>query len=994
MTTNLKANSRGSVWNRWEPHIHTPGTILNDQYVGHNEGWDDFIKRINDASPIIRALGVTDYLTLASYRKVLEYKAEGRLACVDLMFPNIELRFDLGTGRNVAINGHLLISPEDPTHLQMAERFLNKLTFSAHNQRFNCNRDDLILLGRAHVNNSLLDEKAALREGTNQFKVNFEQLLEQFKSDKWAFENILLGLAVNSGDGTSGLNNDASFAAMRKFIERNAHIMFSSHENQRQFWLGKGVATKEKILEIYGGCKPCIHGSDAHTNENVGKAHDNRFTWIKGDLTFEGLRQICLEPEDRVHIGETAPNNNVASRTIEQVTVANAYWMRSHELAINSGLVAVVGARGSGKTALVDLIAAGGLVVSRQLTERSFIQRASEYLVGVVVRLAWGAGSTTACNIDHLTQDNGDVPRVQYLSQQFVDRLCSAEGVTDELLREVERVIFTAHPESERLGLPDFMALLDFRAGNARELRVEGERSLKELSTLIAKELSKVNSVESLSRKISDKVHLIETDKVSRQALILDGQNDRVQHLQKVSKALDETSKKLDVANRKSAALANLKNAVNTGRSTTFPNYTSKLIQNYSEAGLDSLQWNAFKLDFIGDVDELVEHQLALAKGNVQTILGPHPIDNNITATTPSFISDYDQLDSQNFNTLKNEVKRLELLIGIDSSNTQQYNRLSVKLSKEEAELDKMKRELEDAQGASERIKQLLLQKKVAYKNTFDAILEEERELAKLYQPLMANLTNNGGTLNKLSFQVKRTADTMLWSQEGEQLLDMRKIGDFRGKGSLMKAVDSELKNVWEKGNSEEIAQALSSFRNKYENAIKDHAPIERSDSQSYGDWAVKIGDWLYSTKHISVKYGIQYDGVDIQQLSPGTRGIVLLLLYLAVDKEDDRPLIIDQPEENLDPKSIFKELVPLFIAVKKRRQVIIVTHNANLVVNTDADQVIVAKGGDHRPGQLPEISYISGGLENSVIRGLVCEILEGGEEAFKERAKRLRVAF
>ena len=138
--------------------------------------------------------------------------------------------------------------------------------------------------------------------------------------------------------------------------------------------------------------------------------------------------------------------------------------------------------------------------------------------------------------------------------------------------------------------------------------------------------------------------------------------------------------------------------------------------------------------------------------------------------------------------------------------------------------------------------------------------------------------------------------------------------------------------------------------------------------------------------------YGLQYDGVDIEQLSPGTRGIVLLLLYLAIDAEDDRPLIIDQPEENLDPQSIFQELVYRFRDAKKRRQIIIVTHNANLVVNTDADQVIVATCGPHRPGQLPLITYESGGLENSRIRQHVCDILEGGERAFKERAKRLRV--
>ena len=102
--------------------------------------------------------------------------------------------------------------------------------------------------------------------------------------------------------------------------------------------------------------------------------------------------------------------------------------------------------------------------------------------------------------------------------------------------------------------------------------------------------------------------------------------------------------------------------------------------------------------------------------------------------------------------------------------------------------------------------------------------------------------------------------------------------------------------------------------------------------------------------------------------------------------------MIIDQPEENLDPKSIYEDLVERFKTARLRRQIIIITHNANLVVNTDADQVIVAKCGPHRPGYLPELSYQSGGLENPAIRKEVCEILEGGETAFKERAKRLRV--
>ena len=107
--------------------------------------------------------------------------------------------------------------------------------------------------------------------------------------------------------------------------------------------------------------------------------------------------------------------------------------------------------------------------------------------------------------------------------------------------------------------------------------------------------------------------------------------------------------------------------------------------------------------------------------------------------------------------------------------------------------------------------------------------------------------------------------------------------------------------------------------------------------------WNKDVAAWLYDTSHITIRYGIEYEGVAIEQLSPGTRGVVLLLLYLAVDLQDRRPLIIDQPEENLDPNSVYEELVPHFCEARKRRQVIIVTHNANLVVNTDADQVLVA---------------------------------------------------
>jgi predicted ATPase len=135
------------------------------------------------------------------------------------------------------------------------------------------------------------------------------------------------------------------------------------------------------------------------------------------------------------------------------------------------------------------------------------------------------------------------------------------------------------------------------------------------------------------------------------------------------------------------------------------------------------------------------------------------------------------------------------------------------------------------------------------------------------------------------------------------------------------------------------------------------------------------------------------YDKLRIESLSPGTRGIVLLLLYLAVDRAESDPLIIDQPEENLDPESVYWELVQLFRDASRRRQIIMVTHNANLDVNTDVDQVIVAQCENFEDGKLPELRYTSGGLENPHIRELVCKVLEGGAEAFRQRARRLRIS-
>jgi hypothetical protein len=348
-------------------------------------------------------------------------------------------------------------------------------------------------------------------------------------------------------------------------------------------------------------------------------------------------------------------------------------------------------------------------------------------------------------------------------------------------------------------------------------------------------------------------------------------------------------------------------------------------------------------------------------------------------------------LAKQTLSLLLKEQQRVQALVGIDQVNSRKYAQLTEKIAKTEAELARLASAIESAENADARIAELRSARTEAYAGVFAAIVEEQRALEELYAPLAEKLQGQHGALAKLSFSVRRNVDIAAWANAAEDLLDLR-TGPFRRRGTLAAEAEKVLGRAWRMGSAEEVSAAMATFREEHEASLRHHAPEATSDRKEMRAWSAAVGRWLHSTEHIEVSYGICYDRVEIEQLSPGTRGIVLLLLYLAIDGEDDRPLIIDQPEENLDPKSIFDELVWRFRETKQRRQIIIVTHNANLVVNTDADQVIVAASGAHRPGRLPLISYASGGLENSEIRRQVCDILEGGAAAFIERAKRLRV--
>ncbi len=970
----------GSRWRRWNPHIHAPGTLLSDQF---GDDWESYLKAIEEASPTVEVLGITDYSCIECYKAVKSHRDAGRLPNVKLLFPNVEFRMSVETEKQKGINLHLMFCPDDDNHVQEIERALLALSFEFKGQQHRCSLGELAMLGRAHKP-SIVDEGAARREGANQFKVELAKFRDLFRNDRWVAANCIVGVASKSNDGTAGLQNDQGFAALRKEIERFAHVIYCSNPNTRDFWLGKGTSDAQALEHTYGGRKPCIHGCDAHSVAKTCQPDEARYCWIKGDPTFESLRQTILEPEERVWIGPTAPDRHDSSQCISSISTHETPWIQSSTIPVNAGLVAIIGSRGSGKTALADIIAIGADVESPIDLQTSFIHRATRpinHLDGAIVTLHWGDGEVTARFLGQNNREAGN-DTVRYLSQQFVEQLCSAEGLAHELRREIERVVFDA-TESSSYNAASFEELANIYLEPIRRKRETAQETIEDTST-------QVNAEEALHSRIAT----IEKEQKERSARIVKYTNEmknlvpkdkveRAARLAQLEAAVATANTAVEKLKRAKLRVKNLREEVESILTKKTPLMLVSLKESYEEAGLLAEQWEPFRLVFKGDVEAVLTARTEAIAKEVSLL--------SDGGTVPADISK-DPMSQWPLKMLIAERDKVKAAVGLDQAKQLRYGTLQKNLAEDEKLQQKSVEELTNAKGAWERRKAHIERRRELYVQVFQSYLDEQRVLEEMYAPLQRALDGETGSLKRLRLMVSREINLKQWVRKGEELIDLRIETKLRGHGALEKEAERLLLPAWRTGTAEQVGEAMQAFIREMHPEIRKARPPQVTDEHDAA-WIQRVATWLYSTDHIEMRYGVTYDGVAIEQLSPGTRGIVLLLLYLVIDKQDQRPLVIDQPEENLDPKSVFDELVPHFRAARKRRQVIIVTHNANLVVNTDADQVIVASSEPNPAGGLPKVTYRCGSLESPYIRSTVCEILEGGEQAFKERERRYRLS-
>jgi ABC-type lipoprotein export system ATPase subunit len=951
--------SNGSQWHRWDPHIHAPGTLLEDHFGGD---WAAYFDAIESATPEVAALGISDYFTLRAYKNFLATRPDGSCPNVQLVFANIELRLLLQTKDGAGVNLHLLVSPDDPQHVKRMEEELGKLSFSFRKNPYPCTDEGLMRLGRAQPRNDGLPDEAAIKAGANQFKVDLTALYELFAESEWLRDNVIVAVAAGK-DGLSGLSKDASFRSQREELGRFAHIVFSALEKDRDYWLGRhpGLAEDNQTP------KPCLHGSDAHEIPRVLRPGFDRRTWLRGDPTFETLRQAIAEPARRVFIGESPPLGAQRDEAIASITAEPAKWLKTTDVRFNPGLVAIIGAKGSGKTALADLLALGTGADEDDPGPASFIGKARPLLGSLTAQVTWGDGTTQRGNVDSFAED--PYPRVQYLSQQFVERLSAPLGLTEPLVEEIERVVFGAIPDEDLMETGSFGELRDLVLEGPRSSRDFEQQTIQGLTTTVANE-------QAIHRALPERKKLLDETHRAREALEKEIAAIPV-------KAGDETVKAHQAA---SLAVQNLTDLIAKAERRTLDikevGQESARIVSYAES-----QWRALKARYPGLlVDETWEKLRPAVTGEATSALAvleeearndakslrltgkPSPPDSSVLVETPEGLA-----------ALTGAREKLAAELGLDATNAKRRGDLEKRLVGLKAAEVKADEAVKYAEGAEERFKAAGRERLAAYERVFATLSEEQSLLLDLYRPL-SDRVRSDPRLAKLSVVVNRVVAVEEWATRGEELFDLRRP-PFNGKGSLLREATAMIAGSWATGSPSDVRAAMRTFYEKYVH--------EALDAMAQGVTRSEVGGWFYSTEHITVRYGIEYEGVEIARLSPGTRGVVLLTLYLALDQWDVRPLLIDQPEENLDPSSVYDDLVPFFREAAERRQIIMVTHNANLVVNTDADQVIVANAVRPNPASLPDVRYEAGGLEDPHIRNAICRLLEGGEQAFRKRGIR-----
>lgn len=1002
MTLSSSPWPRGAEWRRWDLHVHTPASQLSNSFPGVS--WSDYVNALEDAvaSHQIAVIGVTDYLTIEGYEKLYSMQRDPvnpRLSST-LLLPNIEFRCSPQTKEGQGLNIHLLVNVTATDHVERLRRSLRNLRVSYKDQTYGCIREELIDFAKAQ-DPFLMDDAAAYKFGIEQFKPSHTDIFKWLDADGWLNSNSVVGIA-NGKDGISGLPI-GSFAATRDELLSRSHFVFSGNPSDRQHYLGlKPGYPVAEIERQYKSLKPCFHGSDAHVVAKLFEPDKKRYCWIKADPTFLGLQQAIKEPDARSFIGEMPPKlievDGQKTYFIDRVEICknkgsslDETWLDECSVPLNTDLVAIIGNKGSGKSALADVIALLGN--SQQKTHFSFLKkerfrgRSGEPAKHFTGTLLWRDLSQEERNLND-DPPSDKVELVRYIPQGHFEDLCNehVSGRSNAFERELRSVIFSHAGDSIRLGALDFDQLIEQQESSYRDQLSEFRKDLKRLNQEIssAEDQLQPDVKRTLQELLALKVRQIDEHNKTKPITVPKPTDEMSPEQSVVAVALDAASAKLKALDESAIAHAalesslasKLKSVQNIRERMRLLERSHKQFQDDAAKDIETLGLKAsdlvtFKLsnDALDEIaKEIPEKQTALQIAAVNDLNEKAKLQAE--QTTLSAKLNAPQLAYQHsLKAMKVWSVKLGELIG-----TPEAPETKKGLEARIAQLEDLPKTLEDRRA----------QRVNLAKDIFDILDGQRRAREQLFKPVQDLIQGNSLIRDDYKLQFQATLGGSSDSVAASLFaLVKQNSRSFRGEDESY----STVRKIAEKFDFNKRADVLTFVEELYteicvaatgaNKSAVGIANILRKDKS-----AAEVYDLLYGLSFLEPRYSLLFQETQIEQLSPGQRGALLLIFYLLVDKGRN-PIILDQPEENLDNETVVSLLVPVLSEAKKRRQIIMVTHNPNLAVVCDAEQVIYSSF-DRKSGS--KISYLAGAIENPAINLHIVNVLEGTKPAFDNR--------
>jgi ABC-type cobalamin/Fe3+-siderophores transport system ATPase subunit len=929
------SDQKGSTWSRWDPHVHTPESFENQFSVASDDSYEDvWEKYIDSLSQLeeITCLGITDYFSVDGYERVREERESGNLKNLDLVFPNIELRIDDvvvergaeegESGKSRSIDLHVLFSQDlEPDTIR--HNFLHRIdAHTPDGEKVNLSRESIKRLGKKDGFKQF-DERSGdpFQVGCERLNVDRDTVFEAL--DQEVFEGKYL--VVLDDAVWDDIPWKTRSGTLRASLASRVDAFFSSNKKTQDFLIGEHESnTPEEVIEAFGSLKPCIHGSDAHDFESICEPNEDRYCWIKADTTFEGLRQIKFEPKERVKIQTENPQGYIPGFTPEKVetrdgSVNDSLTVLDSDLPLNPNLITVIGGKGAGKTTLLDLIA--HCFEDRCLRDR-----------------------------DERPDENSFIQRIESEEPEILTRLKFNGDDVDQFNKRVldEGIIESAQVEylpqgkiseycrqKEELHDQIIQVIKSSVRKSDRNLMDRFNSKLDDIAALEEQLQNKTRSLyEFEPESIGEKIKGARSDVKTAEAKLQDKESE----IQEFRETHDEDLKS-DEATDYQQNIDSLENRIEDleGIKSDASEIEQKLMElSGVNERIESLSEEAAMYNFEGSVNPL---QYEGVLGQIQDLKSQ--IGAEISQT-------------------KEEKESIEAKLEELEDVEEDLSELLTEKRDIESELENKRETLSELKENREEISRIRSERR----ETFEKYVGEYVELKRIYGSVIYEFNEDQDSiLNDVDFSPLVTPQSDL-DERVHDCLDGRKVNITRvrkGISRLDQAVDQD---------SPEREASIDEFIDKIE-GLKHHLVSDMSERQ--------FDEVLYDS-HLSLTEQIYFQDTKMDGLSLGQKGTVLLKILLA---EGSMPLIIDQPEENLDNRFIYKTLKDTFREAKKQRQVIIATHNANLVVNTDAEQVIVADYDEN------EIQFSSGPLEDPDIRKEVTTLLEGGKQAFRYREEK-----